>query len=136
MVLGELEKRVLQYLWEASEADAKQVHEALTKRQGGTLNTIQSTLDRLFKKKLLSRQKQSHAYYYRARVGREELITQLIQNVTGDFIGKDEDSLMAAFSSVSAGLDDEQLSQLEVLIQQQRLKRSQEDTNQEGTDAD
>ena len=78
MILGELEKRVLQYLWETPEADAKQVHEALTRRQGGTLNTIQSTLDRLFKKNLLIRQKQGHAYYYHAKVGREELIAQLI----------------------------------------------------------
>lgn len=129
MILGELEKRVLQHLWKTPEADAKQVHEALTKRQGGALNTIQSTLDRLFKKDLLARQKQGHAYFYRAKVGREELITQLIQNVTGDFINEGEDSLIAAFSSVSAGLDDEKLSQLEELIQQQRQRRSQEDAD-------
>ena len=29
MQLGELEKQVLQYLWNASEADAKQVHAVL-----------------------------------------------------------------------------------------------------------
>jgi len=129
MILGELEKRVLQHLWKTPEADAKQVHEALTKRQGGALNTIQSTLDRLFKKDLLARQKQGHAYFYRAKVGREELITQLIRNVTGDFINDGEDGLIAAFSSVSAGLDDEKLSQLEALIQQQRQRRHQEDTD-------
>ena len=125
MILGDLEKRVLQYLWETPEADAKQVHSALTKRQGGTLNTIQSTLDRLFKKDLLTRQKQGHAYFYRAEVGREELIAQLIHDLTGDFISKGEDSLMAAFSSFSAGLDDDKLSQLEKLIQQQRQLLSQ-----------
>lgn len=129
MILGELEKRVLQYLWETPEADAKQVHEALTRRQGGTLNTIQSTLDRLFKKNLLIRQKQGHAYYYHAKVGREELIAQLIQSVTGDFVSEGEDSLIAAFSSVSAGLDDDKLSQLETLIQQQRQRRSQENVD-------
>ena len=129
MVLGELEKRVLHYLWEAPEADAKQAHGALTKRKGGTLNTIQSTLDRLFKKGLLTRQKQGHAYYYRAKLDRKELIAQLIQDVTSDFISKDEDSLMAAFTSVSAGLDDEKLSQLETLIQQQRHRLSQEDSD-------
>tara|TARA_R110000850_G_scaffold145408_9_gene267518 strand:- start:1270 stop:1665 length:396 start_codon:yes stop_codon:yes gene_type:complete len=129
MILGDLEKRVLQYLWKSEEADAKQVHEALTKRQGGALNTIQSALDRLFKKDLLARQKQGHAYFYRAKVGREELITQLIQNVTGDFISEGEDSLLAAFSSVSAGLDDEKFSQLEALIQQQRQRRIQEDAD-------
>ncbi|MEZ5528653.1 MAG: BlaI/MecI/CopY family transcriptional regulator [Porticoccaceae bacterium] len=129
MMLGELEKQVLQYLWETPEADAKQVHGALTKHRGGTLNTIQSTLDRLFKKELLTRHKQGHAYYYRAKIGREELIAQLIQEVTVDFINEDEDSLIAAFSSVSAGLDDEKLSQLEKMIQQQRQLRGQEIAN-------
>lgn len=127
MILGELEKRVLQYLWETPEADAKQAHEALTKHQGGALNTIQSTLDRLYKKGLLTRHKQGHAYYYCAKVGREALIAQLIQSVTGDFIREGEDSLVAAFSSVSADLDDAKLSQLERLIQQQRQLRSQEE---------
>jgi len=131
MILGELEKRVLQYLWEAPEVDAKQVHGALTKRRGGSLNTIQSTLDRLFKKGLLTRQKRGHAYCYRAKVGKEELIAQLIQDVTGDFIGKGEDSLVAAFSSFSVGLHDEQLAQLEKLIQQQRQLRSQGDDDAE-----
>ena len=61
MQLGELEKQVLQYLWNASEADAKQVHVVLGQSRGNSLNTIQSTLDRLFKKGLLSRTKQGHA---------------------------------------------------------------------------
>lgn len=74
MILGELEKRVLQYLWETPEADAKQVHAVLIRCRGGTLNTIQSTLDRLFKKDLLTRRKQGYAYYYCAKVGREELL--------------------------------------------------------------
>ena len=126
MILGNLEKRVLQYLWAESEADAKQVHCALTKRKGGTLNTIQSTLDRLYKKNLLTRRKQGHAFNYRARVGREALIAQLIQDVTCDFVNEGEDSLIAAFSSVSAGLDDEKLLQLEALIARQRQLRSQE----------
>jgi len=75
MIVGDLEKRVLHYLWETSKADAKRVHELLTKPHGGTLNTVQSTLDRLFEKGLLTRPKQGHAYYDRAKVDREALIT-------------------------------------------------------------
>ncbi|MFW0778584.1 MAG: BlaI/MecI/CopY family transcriptional regulator [Rickettsiales bacterium] len=123
MILGDLEKRVLQYLWQVPEATAKQAYAVLTEAEGGTLNTIQSTLDRLYKKQLLSRQKQGHAFYYRARVDREALIAQLIRDVTGDFVSDGEDSLIAAFSSVSADLDDEKLSQLEALIRQQRQQR-------------
>lgn len=123
MQLGELEKQVLHYLWNTTEADAKQVHAVLGLSRGNSLNTIQSTLDRLFKKGLLSRTKQGHAYYYRAKVDREALIATLITNVTSDFVEDGEHSLIAAFSSASANLDDAQLDKLEQLIEQQRKLR-------------
>lgn len=123
MQLGELEKIVLQYLWNKKEADAKQVHSVLGVTRGNSLNTIQSTLDRLFKKELLSRSKQGHAYCYRAKVDRESLIAQLITNVTSDFVKDGENSLIAAFSSASSQLDDAQLDTLESLIEEQRKLR-------------
>lgn len=123
MQLGELEKLVLQYLWNVSEADAKQAHATLGKPRGNSLNTIQSTLDRLFKKGLLSRTKQGHAYFYRAKVNREALIAKLITNVTSDFIKDGEHSLIAAFSSASSNLDNAQLDKLEKLIEEQRKLR-------------
>ncbi|RHW77310.1 BlaI/MecI/CopY family transcriptional regulator [Colwellia sp. RSH04] len=123
MQLGELEKIVLQYLWNKKEADAKQVHSVLAVTRGNSLNTIQSTLDRLFKKELLSRSKQGHAYCYRAKVDRESLIAQLIANVTSDFVEDGENSLIAAFSSASSQLDDAQLDTLESLIEEQRKLR-------------
>ncbi len=106
MQLGKLEKIVLQYLWNKKEADAKQVHSVLGVPRGNSLNTIQSTLDRLFKKELPSRSKQGHAYCYRAKVDRESLIAQLIANVTIDFIEGDD-----------------QLDTLESLIEEQRKLR-------------
>ena len=123
MHLGELEKQVLQYLWTIPDADAKQVHSVLTRSRGGSLNTIQSTLDRLFKKGLLSREKRGHAYFYNAKIEREDLIGQLILGVTGDFLNEGESSLVAAFTSISADLDEAQLKHLEELIEQQRLLR-------------
>lgn len=124
MVLGELEKQVLQYLWAHPDSDVKQVHSVLaTQRGGGTVNTIQSTLDRLFKKGVLSRHKKGLAYYYQAKLDREHLIAKLIDNVTSDFISEGENSLIAAFSSISSDLDDSQLEELENLIKQQRKAR-------------
>ena len=123
MQLGELEKLVLQYLWSEKEADAKQVHSVLGQTRANSLSTIQSTLDRLFKKGLLSRTKQGHAHLYRTKVNREALLAKLITNVTSDFVEQGEHSLIAAFSSASANLDDAQLDKLEQLIEQQRQLR-------------
>ncbi|MBT4836363.1 MAG: BlaI/MecI/CopY family transcriptional regulator [Methylococcales bacterium] len=119
MQLGELEKLVLQYLWRHKIGDAKKVHAFFEKSRGGSLNTIQSTLDRLFKKGLLSREKQGHAFVYSAQINREALIAKLIKNITSDFIGHDENSLITAFSSVSSELNEKQLSELEAMIHEQ-----------------
>jgi predicted transcriptional regulator len=124
--LGELEKLVLHYLWQNDSADVKQVFAHFEKLRGGSLNTYQSTLDRLYKKGLLSRYKQGHAFQYQAKVERHELIGQLIKSVTSDFVSDDESSLIAAFSSISSEFNDEQLSKLEALIEQQRMKLSQD----------
>jgi predicted transcriptional regulator len=125
MRLGDLEKQVLHYLWEADSADAKQVHAYLSKSRGGSLNTIQSTLDRLFKKGLLGREKQGHAFQYRPAVERYTFVGQLIQGLTREFVD-DENGLVAAFTSISSELSEAQLEQLERLIEAQKAKRRKE----------
>jgi predicted transcriptional regulator len=125
MFLGELEKQVLQYLWSSPDVDVKHVHAELSKQRDSSLNTVQSALERLFKKGLLRRKKQGHAYLYRAEIARDDLIAKLIDSVASDFVGKGESSLVAAFSSVSTEMDEEQLDKLEQLIeiQRQQLKK-------------
>ena len=127
MYLGELEKQVLQYFWQTESADAKQVHAHFAKRRKGSLNTIQSTLDRLFKKGLLQREKQGHAFQYSASIQRHAFIGQLIKTVTRDYSDSDENPLLAAFTSISSDLDEQQLQELERLIEQRRATAKQED---------
>jgi predicted transcriptional regulator len=126
MLLGELEKQVLQYLWDTDQADAKQVHTHFKKRRGGSLNTIQSTLDRLFKKGLLRREKQGHAFQYMAAVERQAFIGQLIKDITSDFRAADENPLLAAFTSISSEFNEDQLEELERLIDAHRARAQSE----------
>ncbi|MDY6928182.1 MAG: BlaI/MecI/CopY family transcriptional regulator [Pseudomonadota bacterium] len=124
MQFGDLEKLVLKYLWQTSEADVKQVHRVVSQTRQSSLNTVQSALERLFKKGVLNRRKHGHAYLYQPKVDREGLINKLISNVTSDFIEEGENSFIAAFGSVSASLDDNELDALEQLIEQQRSLRN------------
>lgn len=127
MNLGELEKLVLKYFWRTQAADAKQVYAYFEKERGGTLNTIQSTLDRLFKKGLLTRNKEGRAFHYRAAKQRKAFIGQLIKDVTQDFTLADEDSVLTAFVSLSSELNEAQLDKLDKMIQDYRAKESSED---------
>ena len=123
MQLGELEKLVLNYFWSVPSADAKQVHNHFSEQRGGSLNTIQSTLDRLYKKYLLTRQKRGHAYVYSAATTRNAFIGKLVQSVTRDFIEPGEDDLLAAFVSRAVELNESQLSELEAMIQQYETRQ-------------
>ncbi|AMO68419.1 CopY family transcriptional repressor [gamma proteobacterium BDW918] len=119
MQLGYLEKLVLQYFWDTDEADAKRVHRELTDDSVRTLNTIQSTLDRLYKKKLLIRNKAGHAFIYRAAMAKNAFLAQLMREVAADYTDN-EDTLLAAFSSLSAEMTETQLQALASLIDQRR----------------
>jgi predicted transcriptional regulator len=124
--LGELEMAVLEHLWSQGELDAKGVHSALGKTRGISHNTIQSTLERLFKKKLLARQKISHAYVYRAVINRDELMGRLINDVVQTLSKANTDGMLAAFVDIAARTDDAHLDRLEQLIHEYRSSRAPE----------
>lgn len=121
--LGDLEMAVLEHLWSHGEFDAKGVNNALGKTRGISHNTIQSTLERLFKKKLLARQKISHAYVYQAIVGRDELMGRMINDVVNTISKNNSDGMLAAFVDIAARTDKAHLDRLEQLINEYRLKR-------------
>jgi predicted transcriptional regulator len=79
-------------------------------------------LGRLYKKELLSRHKIGNAFQYDPKVERHDLIGQFIQSVTSNYVSDEENSLVAAFSSISKDCNEEQLNKLEALIEAQRLK--------------
>lgn len=118
--LGELELAVLKYLWSTGSAHAKAVHSTIGTRRGITLNTVQSTLERLYHKGLLSREKVSHAYVYTSQVRREELMTQMIEEVMAVFTGGKPQPMLPTFVDLAARVDEKNLDRLEQLIAARR----------------
>lgn len=117
--LGALEIAVLEHLWQVPEASAKEVHAALGAARGISVNTVQSTLERLYRKKLLKRAKAGHAFRYSAQVPREQLVADLINDVLGRF-GGDTASSLAAFVEAADRLDEEALNALEAELKKRR----------------
>ena len=69
--LGEREREVLEVLWSEGSATVQQVAECLKTTLAYT--TVMTTLDRLFKKRILLREKRDRAFVYRPAVSRGEL---------------------------------------------------------------
>lgn len=120
-LLGDLETGVMNHIWARSEGDAKTVYTAIGKRRGITLNTIQSTLKRLFEKGLLERDKVSHAHVYRARVSREEFHRGLLGEIVGSLMMHGQaDAVLSAFVALTERAGPEHLARLEVLVAERR----------------
>jgi len=78
MDLGPLEERVLEALWRAPHGlSVREVRSGLG--EGLAYTTVMTTLDRLFKKGLLERQRDGRAFRYAARASREALAARALR---------------------------------------------------------
>jgi len=118
--LGELETAVLEQIWADGPSDVKRVYAAIGKRRRITLNTVQSTMERLWRKGLLDREKVSHAYVYSARHTRAELCARMVEQVVGAVLLGEPATLLSAFVDLAARADSENLDRLEALIANRR----------------
>jgi predicted transcriptional regulator len=98
----------------------KAVHRTLGSRRGITLNTVQSTMERLFRKGLLGREKVSHAYVYSPRHTREELGALVVEEVVSRLLKGETAPVLQAFVDLAARTDEGNLDRLEQLIAARR----------------
>lgn len=117
--LGQLEVAILECVWSLGDVSAKDAHSQVGADRGISVNTVQSTLERLFRKGLLARNKQGHAYRYVPALSREELLANLINELLGRF-GNDSSTSVAAILSAAEQLDENTLNLLEAEIKNRR----------------
>lgn len=120
-LLGELEVQVLDCLWQLDQASVKAVYEQAGTSRGVSPNTIQSTLERLYRKGLLSRSKQGREFIYSPQVTREDLMANLIHDVFGRFNSNSQSSV-AAILQAAETLDKSTLDTLEREIKRLKAK--------------
>jgi predicted transcriptional regulator len=90
--LGSLERDVMEVVWRTSgTVSVRDVHEQL--RQSVAYTTVMTTLDRLFKKGLLVRERDGKAYRYSAAMQRHELAMELVSRLVDD-IGEHDRALL------------------------------------------
>ncbi len=120
--LGKLEQAVLEHLWRAGESDVIEAHGAVGRRRGISVNTVGSALERLFKKRLASRLKVSHAYRYSAALDRDAFRARSLAEAVGGVRTLASEGLLAAFVDLVADTDSAALDRLEDLITEKRAK--------------
>jgi predicted transcriptional regulator len=119
-VLGALEQRVMDLLWEEHPLAVRAVSARLGRRPAYT--TVMTTLDRLFKKGLLAREKEGLAFLYRPAIDRAAYQRRVVEAAVAPLLEHGAGPVLAAFVDV-AGTSDENLEQLEQLIAARRRRR-------------
>ena len=122
--LGELELQILEHLWKVSEADVQETHSELGAPRKISVNTVGSALERLYKKKLVLRDKVSHAYRYRPAMERGDFIAQRMVDAAGGLRALSEEGLLTAFVDVLTEANEETLDELAQLVKEKRRGRS------------
>ena len=121
-VLGPLETRVLELLWaQQCPATVGHIRRALPEL---AYTTIMTTLDRLYRKGLLLRDKDGRAFAYAPRYTRAELLSELISGHVADLLGAAEEGavLLSTLVRVVGRTDAALLDELDALVQAERLR--------------
>src|SRR6266571_182936 len=84
LALGKLERQVLDEAWRRGEVSVREVFMAFDEQVAYT--TLMTTLDRLYKKKLLERRKDGRAFLYVPAVSREEFELGIREDVINDLL--------------------------------------------------
>lgn len=96
--LGGRELDVMKILWRGEAQSAQEVLQA-SGELDLSLSTIQSTLERLYRKELVSRQKTGRFFIYRATVSRSAVISQLMGDIAEQFGEGDMGPMISGFVS-------------------------------------
>jgi predicted transcriptional regulator len=117
--LGDLELRVMEAVWALGEGTVREVSAALEAGDARAYTTVMTTLDRLFRKGLLAREKEGLAWRYRAAVARRDWERQVADALAAELVARGEAGV-AAF--VDAAVDPELLERLEAMIRARRSR--------------
>jgi predicted transcriptional regulator len=119
--LGKLEREVLNEIWRRNEVSVRDVYLAFGESVAYT--TLMTTLDRLFKKKLLTRRKDGRAFVYLPAVSPDEFEQGIREDVIDGLLGHGADAVqpvLACIVDTVSQRDRELLDELDRLIKEKR----------------
>jgi predicted transcriptional regulator len=128
LALGKLERQVLNEAWKQREVSVRDVYLAFGEIVAYT--TLMTTLDRLFKKKLLTRRKEGRAFLYLPAVSPEELDQGIREDVIDGLLGRGAEAVQPVLACIVDAVserDIESLDELDRLIQKKRKELKQRD---------
>ena len=123
--LGKLERAVLNEAWQRDEVSVRDIYLAFGESIAYT--TLMTTLDRLFKKNILTRRKDGRAFLYAPAVSPDEFEQGIRKDVIEGLLGHGSDvqPVLACIVDTVSERDRELLDELDRLIKEKRRELKQ-----------
>ena len=118
--LGPLEQQTLEAVWALKDCTVAELMEDRT--LGVAYTTAMTTLDRLYRKHLLSRELEGRAYRYKPRFTREEMVRGIAGNIIRQLLGSATNATLPLSYLVEA-VTEHDIQLLDELRQIAELKR-------------
>jgi len=125
--LGALERAVMSIAWREGDISVREACNRL--RVNVAYTTVMTTMDRLFKKGLLTRRKVGRAFVYRAAATRKELEGAVASELVQSLLHRDDNEPLPVLSSLVDAVSDRDralLDELERLIHEKRRAGKQQ----------
>ena len=121
-IAGELQTQLMSALWRLGAGTVEQVRSELPRRYQGAYTTVQTVLNRLAERGLLSRRKVGNAIEYRPKISEADYLSRSIARTLA---GASSDARQTALARLIADLDNSELSELQQLARDVSGKRRQ-----------
>jgi predicted transcriptional regulator len=112
---GELQTQIMSALWRLGSGTVEQVRSALPPRYRGAYNTIQTVLNRLAERGLLTRRKTGNAIEYRPVMSEAEYLSRSISQTLA---AASMDARQGALARLIGSLDKDELKDLQQLAKE------------------
>ncbi|HMF55652.1 MAG TPA: BlaI/MecI/CopY family transcriptional regulator [Pyrinomonadaceae bacterium] len=125
--LGKLERQVMDEAWKRVEMSVRDLYLLFDERMAYT--TLMTTLDRLYKKRLLERRKDGRAFLYSPRLTRTEFEQGIREDVIDGLLGQGAEGVepvLACIVETVSERDRALLDELERLVREKRRELERE----------
>jgi predicted transcriptional regulator len=123
LALGDLQMEVMAAIWKLGEATVDDVRDLQPANRKSAYNTVQTVMNRLLDRGLLTRTRRGKAFVYRARYDESQL---LAMNIRHQLANASADTRRAALVSLVGDLSPEEVDEL--ARQANRIRRQRKDS--------
>lgn len=110
-------------VWKHAPVTAREVCDRMTGRWERAYTTVMTTMDRLYRKGVLRREKDGLAWRYDPVLGALEFAKAVADSLAGRILSANQDTALNAFVDAAASIDESLLHRLRQLIEERTRRR-------------